>query len=339
MGTTPNELNTWEQVLIELMGIASVSGNEGPVAVALEKVLKREFPDAVLSRQRVADERWNVIIEKGNPQFTLTTHIDVVPGGPSPSYTAERIIGRGACDAKGQIVAQLWGLQRAISQGVKDYRCAYVVGEEVDAIGAREFMHLPKTPYILNGEPTRGRFVSRSWGAMTVELRACGTEAHSSLGTDDSAIHKLVHDLSAVLDDVPDGISINIGTIQGGTAANIQAGEASCSLGVRIRAAAGPALELLKARVSRSEWIEQSPPIEGLELFVPKFERERDVEVRFASDCSVYAEGYDKVLLFGPGDISEAHTEQESIGRAELRDASETICRLILEIQSERAAE
>jgi acetylornithine deacetylase/succinyl-diaminopimelate desuccinylase-like protein len=277
-------------------------------------------------------------MERGTPKFTLTTHTDVVPGGPPPSHTAERIVGRGACDAKGQIVAQLWGLQKAVEKGVKDYRCAYVVGEEVDAIGARELMLLPKTPYILNGEPTRGRFVSRSWGAMSVEITASGTEAHSSLGTEDSAIHKLVEDLSAVLVDVPEGISINVGTIQGGTAANIQAGEASCSLTVRIRAASGPAVELIKTRVRNSEWVEKSPPIEGLELFVPNFERERDVEVRFASDCSVYAEGYDKVLLFGPGDISEAHTEQESIGRAELRDASETICRLIMEIESERLA-
>ncbi len=338
MGTNPNELNAWEQVLVQLMSIPSVSGNEGPVAAALEKVLQREFPDAVVSRQPVTDARWNVIMERGSPRFTLTTHIDVVPGGPPPAYTAERITGRGACDAKGQIVAQLWGLQRAINQGLNDYRCAYVVGEEVDAIGAREFMHLPKTPYILNGEPTRGRFVSRSWGAMTVEIRASGTEAHSSLGTDDSAIHKLIQDLSVVLVDVPEGISINVGTIQGGSAANIQAGEASCSLTVRIRAAAGPALELIRTRVRNSEWIEMSPPIEGLELFVPSFERQRDVEVRFASDCSVYSQGYDKVMLFGPGDISEAHTEHESIGRAELSDASETICRLITEVASEKLA-
>ncbi len=324
----------WEEVLLDLTRIPSVTGNEREVATVLESHLAKNFPDAQLTRQYISDDRWNVIMEKGNPRLTLTSHIDVVPGGPRTSYTAERLFGRGVCDAKGQIVAQLWGLHNAVEEGITDYRCAYVIGEETDAVGARAFMALPKTEYILNGEPTKNRFVSRSWGALEVEVIATGKEAHSSLGTHDSAIHKLMEDLCYLRGDLPAGIDMNVGVIRGGTASNIQAGAASSDLCIRIRGDVAPARELLGRCLRHTQWREKSPPTEGLSLYVPDFVPECDVEVRFASDCSVYAEGYDKVMLFGPGDIANAHTEGEYIERRELRSAALLIAKLVVSIES-----
>jgi acetylornithine deacetylase len=331
-------LNQWEEVLVDLMWVSSVTGQEREVALALEAHLTKNFPDARIFRQHVTDERWNVIMERGNPRLTLTSHIDVVPGGPSPSATEDRLYGRGACDAKGQIVAQLWGLHQAIGEGVTDYRCAYVVGEEVDAAGARALMQLTTTEYLLNGEPTRNRFVSRSWGALEVEIFAKGTEAHSSLGTKDSAIHKLVDDLHNLRQGLPPGIDLNVGRISGGTAPNVQAGAASCEVCIRIRGDAEPARELLRERLRASEWHARCLPTEGLSLFVPEFAPERDVEVRFASDCSVYADGYDKVMLFGPGDIANAHTESEHIERRDLHLAALLIAQLVQSVESRRAS-
>lgn len=325
--------NHWEEVLLDLMRTASVTGDERHVAVSLESHLRRNFPDATIYRQNITEDRWNVVMEKGNPRLTLTSHIDVVPGGPKVSYSHDRLVGRGACDAKGQIVAQLSGLHRAIESGVSDYRCVYVIGEETDAVGARAFMDLPKTPYLLNGEPTRNRFVSRSWGALEVEVRAKGREAHSSLGTHDSAVHKLIEDLYHLRRNLPAGVDMNVGVIGGGTAPNIQAGAASCELCIRIRGDAAPARELLWTRLRNSEWREKSPPTGGLSLFVPDFAPERDVEVRFASDCSVYAQGYEKVMLFGPGDIANAHTETEYIDRRELELAALLIADLVMSIE------
>jgi hypothetical protein len=97
---------------------------------------------------------------------------------------------------------------------------------------------------------------------------------------------------------------------------------------------AAPARELLWTRLRNSEWREKSPPTEGLSLFVPDFAPERDVEVRFASDCSVYAQGYEKVMLFGPGDIANAHTETEYIDRRELELAALLIAELVMSIES-----
>lgn len=324
----------WEEVLLDLTRTASVTGQERAVALVLESHLAKNFPDARITRQYITDDRWNVIMEKGNPRLTLTSHLDVVPGGPETSYSRDRLYGRGACDAKGQIVAQLWGLHNAIEEGVSNYRCAYVVGEETDAVGARAFMNLPKTEYILNGEPTSNRFISRSWGALEVEVSAKGKEAHSALGTHDSGIHKLIEDLYHLRRAAPAGVDLNVGVIRGGTASNIQAGAASCDLCIRVREDAAPAREFLRKFLHNTEWREKSPPTEGLSLFVPDFAPERGVEVRFASDCSIYARGYDKVMLFGPGDIANAHTEGEYIDRKELELASLMITQLIVNLES-----
>lgn len=327
-------LAPWEQVLVDLLAIRSHTGEEREVALALERYLRSYFPEAQLTRQPIDDNRWNIILSKGTPRVTLSTHIDTVPGGPAPSATSDRIFGRGACDAKGQLIAQLWGLSMAIDRGLQSYRCAYVVGEETDAIGARTLVELPTTPYILNGEPTKNRFISRSWGAIDLEIETTGRSAHSSLGTEHSAIHTLVAELSNLLRDQPDGISINVGQIRGGIASNVQAPSASCTACARVRGTRADLENFLAQRLSKAKWTMSDGATFGIELHVPASARGSDVEVRFASDCSVYTRRYERVMLFGPGDIEEAHTENESIGRAELRAAAKTICGLLEELEA-----
>ncbi len=322
-------LHHWEEVLLNLMAIPSVTGNEGQVAEVLENHLRRDFPDAQVWRQPIDRGRWNVIMERGTPVMTLSSHLDVVPGGPSPTWTAETLVGRGACDAKGQIVAQLWGLNLAIARGVSDYRCAFVVGEETDAIGARKLLELPATRYIVNGEPTGNRFVRHSWGSTDVEVAALGESAHSSLGTENSAIHKLIEELHRLLVNQPAGISFNVGVIRGGLAANIQAPIASCDICVRIRDSSDELERIFRDSLHEATWTLKSPLTHGIELYVPEGLEDESIEVRFASDCSLYVKHYERVMLFGPGSIREAHTEHEQLSREELRNAAERICELV----------
>lgn len=326
-------LNHWEMLLMDLMSISSVTGNERGVALALESHLKRNFPDAKVYRQAVSDNRWNVIMEQGAPTLTLSTHIDTVPGGPAPSFDRDNLYGRGACDAKGQIVAQLWGLHQAIQSGVENFRCGYVVGEETDSIGARSLISMTPTSYILNGEPTQNKFVSRSWGGVDIEITARGTNAHSSLGTTDSAIHKLLDDLYSLRQAVPENIDLNIGAIQGGTASNVQAGHARCDICARVRGGTEELEALLSSTIKLSQWRQKSPPMVGLSLFVPSDYQAESLEVKFASDCSFYAQGYTHVMLFGPGTIAAAHTDNESISRAELAKGATIIDHVIRSIE------
>lgn len=271
-------------------------------------------------------------MSRGEPKVTLTSHIDTVPDGPSVAVTPESIIGRGACDAKGQIVAQLWGLWQACQRGLANYRCAYVVGEEVDSVGARAFLDLPTTPYILNGEPTGNLFARRSWGVVDVELETTGRSAHSSLGAEDSAIHALVDDLSSLLRDVPDGMSLNVGTIRGGSAPNVQAAAASCQVCARVRGGIEPLRKLFKERLRRARWRLPDQATLGLELFVPESRCESALEVKFGSDCSIFAQRYERIMLFGPGSIADAHTEDERLSRTELAEAAAVLAGVLKEI-------
>jgi acetylornithine deacetylase len=325
-------LSYWECALLRLLSTPSVTGHEQGVALVLEDLLKARFEGAHVFRQDVGGGRWNIIMERGAPKITVTTHIDTVPGGPTPSFSATEICGRGACDAKGQVIAQLWGLERAIAAGLQAYRCAFVVGEELDAIGARALLDLPSTEYLLNGEPTENRFVRRGWGVHEVEVSAEGISAHSSLGTAHSAVHILVQELSDLLRHQSEDISVNIGTIVGGVAPNIQAPSASCILCARVRQEPDDFEALLNRQLVQCSWKARFPGTRGVELFVPALYTGPDIEVKFASDCSVYTNRYDAVMLFGPGRIEDAHTENESISRLALRDAAHIIGDLLREL-------
>jgi acetylornithine deacetylase len=329
-----SSLNYWEEVLLHLISIPSVTGHEGQVAEALEGHLQHAFPEARVWRQPISERRWNVIMEKGASVLTLSSHMDVVPGGPRPLCTDEFIVGRGACDAKGQIVAQLWGLEMAIGRGVSNYRCAFVVGEEADAIGAQTLLQLPPTRYMLNGEPTGGRFVRHSWGSTDLEISMRGESAHSSLGTENSAIHKLIDELQRLLVSQPAGISFNVGMIRGGLAANIQAPFASCNICVRIRDSSEALEQFLRSTLHEAAWTLKSPLTQGIDLFVPEGLGDESIEVMFASDCSLYVKDYEHVMLFGPGSIREAHTDHESLSRAELRNAAERICEVVCKLEA-----
>ena len=318
-------LSYWESALLGLLAIPSVTGQEQEVATVLEDLLRARFEGARVFRQDVGGGRWNVIMEKGAPKITLTTHIDTVPGGPTPSFSETDIYGRGACDAKGQVIAQLWGLERAIAAGLQEYRCAFVVGEELDAIGARALLDLPPTEYLLNGEPTENRFVRRGWGVHEVEVSAEGISAHSSLGTAHSAVHLLVRELGELLRHETEGISINIGTIAGGLAPNVQAPSASCIMCARVRGEPDDFEALLRRHLVGCSWKARFPGTGGVELFVPAVHTGPDIEVKFASDCSVYTQRYRSVMLFGPGRIEDAHTDNESISRLALHEAAHMI--------------
>jgi acetylornithine deacetylase len=320
----------WCEILESFIRIPSTTGHEHEAAFFLQALLKERFLDAETSLIPIEGERCNVRCIKGSPSLTLTSHFDTVPGDVAVQRDEFRIVGRGACDAKGQIIAQLWGLSLAIEQGLSDYCCHFVVGEETDGVGARTLVsNNPKTPYILNGEPTGNRFVSKCWGAADVLLRATGTARHSSLGTEHSAVHALVRDLHRLIAaDIPT-VSINVGRINGGTAANVQAESASALLCVRMSDNAESALEILHTIVRECEVVIPAAPLIPITLFVPGSDASTSIETKFSSDCSVYAGSFDKVMLFGPGDIQYAHTSYEFISVSELEAAAKRIASLL----------
>src|SRR5271156_5624243 len=249
-----------------LVDIESTTYNEGAVGAYLDSFLReRGFAVertavAQPKTSRYTGERFNVYAGNGErPDVVLSTHMDTVPPFFPSSEDDLFLYGRGSCDAKGIIAAQLAAVERLREAGVAA-ALLFVVGEERDSAGAREANLHPKgSRFLINGEPTDNRLALASKGALRAEVRAHGTMAHSAypeLG--DSAVHKLVRALDRLLDlELPqvEGIgssTLNIGNIEGGRAPNVIADAASAAVLVR---RGGPSQETRQA-------IEQA--VEGL---------------------------------------------------------------------------
>jgi acetylornithine deacetylase len=159
--------------------------------------------------------------------------MDTVPPFIPSSEDAGRIYGRGSCDAKGIIAAQIAAAERLRQQGIY-VGLLFVVGEERDSLGAKVANEYaasqsgPHCKYLINGEPTENRIALASKGTLRVEVTASGRMAHSAypeLG--DSAIDKLLEALTrlramALPSDPEIGpCTLNIGLIEGGRAPNV----------------------------------------------------------------------------------------------------------------------
>jgi acetylornithine deacetylase len=312
-----------------LVDIESLTYNEGPVGGYLDALLQeRGFAVertevAQPPNSRYSGPRFNLYASYGErPDVVLSTHMDTVPPFIPSREDDLFLYGRGACDAKGIMAAQLAAVERLREAGVAA-ALLFVVGEERDSAGAREANLHPKgSRFLINGEPTDNRLALASKGALRAEVRAHGTMAHSAypeLG--DSAVHKLVRALERVLDlELPhvDGIgssTLNVGIIEGGRAPNVIADAASAAVLVRL---VGPSQETRKA-------IEQA--VAGLAeveftLEIP-FMRMRQVEgldtmvAAFTTDVPALT-NWGEPLLLGPGSIHVAHTPFEKIAKKEL---------------------
>src|SRR5688572_24090989 len=119
------------EMLKEFVAIPSPTNSETVFTSHLHDFLREQFDPDHLELQEVAPGRSNLIMVTGNPELMFTSHIDTVPTAIPPRIEDGVLYGTGACDAKGQIAAQLGAIQLARAQGLTDYGCFYVVGEEV----------------------------------------------------------------------------------------------------------------------------------------------------------------------------------------------------------------
>jgi acetylornithine deacetylase len=272
-------------------------------------------------------ERFNVYaaLPGITADVVLSTHMDTVPPFFASSEDDEFLYGRGSCDAKGIIAAQVAAADRLRDAGVK-VGLLFLVGEERDSAGAAVANLSPRgSKFLINGEPTDNRLALASKGALRVELRAKGRMAHSAypeLG--ESAIDKLIsalHDIMAMPLPVEPDIgpsTLNIGLIEGGRAPNVIADKAEAHLLIRL---VGPADEIKRSIVAA---VGNRADVDfSLEL---PFVRMRKVGnlptmvAKFTTDIpSLTAWG--EPFLLGPGSIHVAHTPDEKIAKKELLEA------------------
>jgi len=319
----------------ELIDIPSVTGDEFQVGTSLAELLNRRGYQVEL--QEIENDRANVIATTGGrPKVVLSTHMDTVPPYIEAGEDEEFIYGRGACDAKGIIAAQIAAAEKLRAEGVNEVGLLFTVDEEVTSAGAKALNEHPTAAacrYLINGEPTDNRLAIGTKGSLQVTIKTGGRAAHSAYPEQgDSAILKLLNVLDDVrrivwpADDAFGETTCNIGVISGGTRANVIPNAAQTTLQIRLAAGARAAKDLLESAVNgraRLEYTSVHDPIRLLAL--DGFE---STIVRFTTDIP-YLSNWGMPLLIGPGSILDAHTEHERVAKSELLKAVEIYRELV----------
>ena len=307
----------------ELIDIDSTTGREQEAGTWLAARL--ETLGYRVDRQPVAGGRFNVFARLDEPVVVLSTHFDCVP----PFFPSEvrngTLFGRGSCDAKGILAAQLSAAERMRARGERRVGMLFVVGEERGSDGAVVANATPAgSSFLINGEPTDNRLGTATRGNLRLKLTARGRAAHSAAPEQgESAIDKLLDALIRMRElrwprDAELGDTFySIGLIEGGVAPNVISPSASAEVMFRI---VGPADDVL----SVARGLEPAVAIDEV-LRVPMVRLHTvpgmpAAVFPFTTDVPLL-DRWGTPLLYGPGSFLVAHTATEHLAIAELEAA------------------
>jgi acetylornithine deacetylase len=321
-----------------LIDIDSTTGREGEAARALATYLRgRGY--SVLEQPVIAD-RINVIAAVGEPALVFSTHIDCVPPFFPSRLEGGLLYGRGACDAKGIVAAQVAAAERLRASGENSVGLLFVAGEERGSEGAAAANRIAsQSRYLIDGEPTDNRLGAATRGVLRVRLRTAGIAAHSgypSLGR--SAIEALLDVLISLRtapwpeDPLLGRTHYTVGLIGGGVAPNVIPAEAGAEVLFRTVGDHDAVRDVLGSTVGGRAQVEEVLEVPPVHL-----------ETRDGFESAVFAYTTDipllgnwgTPLLLGPGSIHVAHTDQEHVGVDELLEAVNLYERLALELLAE----
>ena len=328
----------------QLVDIESITGNEAAVGNYLYGELCRLGYQT--KKMPVENDRFNLYAtsaENPHPAMVFSTHMDTVPPFISSSEDAGRIYGRGSCDAKGIIAAQIAAAERLRRQHIH-VGLLFVVGEERDSLGAQVANEhaasgeISGCRFLVNGEPTENRLALASKGTLRVEVTATGRMAHSAypeLG--DSAIDKLIPALTRLrampLPSDPEigPCTLNIGLIEGGRAPNVIPDYAHAGLLYRL---VGPSDNLRRQILAAAgDQVQVTFPLELPFLRLRTVAGLPTMIAAFTTDIPKLTH-WGEPLLLGPGSIHVAHTDGEYIEKQQLAESIDLYCKIAKQLLS-----
>ncbi len=252
-----------------------------------------DFPGTEAPRE----EAWGLVGTtpgEGSPALVLNGHVDVVPVGDRWSWGHDpfaaaidggRLHGRGACDMKAGVAANLAVARALHRSGVRtEGRLALhsVVGEEDGGLGAFATLRRGHTgDSVVITEPTGGRLLTANAGALTFRLEVPGRATHGSTRLEGQSavesfmvVHAAIRELesarNATADPLFDGnplpYAITIGTVQAGDWASsvpdllVAEGRLGVALGESTRAAAAEFERAVAEVAATDPWLSEHPP-------------------------------------------------------------------------------
>ncbi len=294
------------------------------------------------------------------PTLAFQAHMDTVGTSGmtiepfEPQIRDGRLYGRGAADTKGPMAAMLCALE---ALGKRDLPLNLMfIGTCAEETGCEGVRHLDLSPWPINGivvgEPTGNQPIYGHKSHVSVELVCKGTAAHGSTPT---AGDNAIYHMSDVIDYLrriviprlqaeslaPFGpATLSVGVIRGGSRSNIVPDSCRAHLDMRLlpdmdidgelhrllaelQEKVTPKVAIKRTHVSPGLF---TPPesnlVKALCLAMERYGKHPEPgTVNYCTDAGILAsQGYPAVI-FGPGDILNAHGPVEFIALEELREA------------------
>lgn len=289
-------------------------------------------------------------------RILLAPHLDTV-GLPAldtllqPRVHQGRLHGRGACDTKGCVAAMFSAVCAVARSGRRPAETEILflglMDEENGQMGSRHYArHGEPGDLAVVGEPTRLEVVTAHKGDVWLELKTRGRSAHGATPHLGRNAVRLMAQVVEVLETtyaaqlkqrshpLLGSPTINVGSIRGGTQPNIVPeecviaidrrtlpGESEATVRREIRAvlkAAGVAATFENLRLAPCPSLETDPDHPQVQALCQAAGRRRTVGVHYFCDAAPLSEGGTPSVVFGPGDIRQAHTRDEWISLASL---------------------
>ncbi|MCE7032829.1 acetylornithine deacetylase [Lysobacter sp. GX 14042] len=327
--------------------------------------LRAQLPGFRIEVTDHGDGAVSLLAVRGNPRRVFNVHLDTVPD--SPAWTADphrlrvaggRATGLGACDIKGAAA----GLLAAAARTTGDAAFLFSTDEEAnDARCIRAFLagdHGFDEAII--AEPTACEAVLAHRGISSVLMRFTGNAGHAS-GADAmraSALHQAMRWGSRALDLVEGeaqqrfgglaGLRFNIGRVEGGIKANMIAPDAEVRFGFRplpsmsVDGLHGRLRGLAPdAAVGHYEETFRGPPLPAGDVADAEARRlqARDLAdelglpvgnaVDFWTEASLFSAAGLTALVYGPGDIAQAHAADEWVELDQLQRYAESVAGIL----------
>ena len=290
--------------------------------------------------QEVFPERANVLARlipsgRTRQRILLAPHLDTV-GGESPAMFRSRekpgrLYGRGACDTKGSVAAMMVAVvELARSSGrpkQTEIVFAGLADEENGQGGSRALVAKGfKADLAIVGEPTLLQAVTAHKGDLWLETTyaaALRRRRHPLLGHPTVSVGAIAGGTQPNI--VPDRcrISIDRRTIPGETEASVRREIKSLLHSHAVKA------ELLNIRNAPCPALETKLKLPLVHRFLASIGQRRAVGAHYFCDAAVLAQGGIPSVVFGPGDIAQAHTADEWISLRQLEQGSRMLFRFL----------
>ncbi|MBN6151249.1 acetylornithine deacetylase [Xanthomonas sp. AmX2] len=279
----------------------------------------------------------------------------------------DRVIGLGVCDIKGAAAALVAAANAgdgdaaflfSTDEEANDPRCiAAFLAAHPAVPGSRS--PVPAYEAVLVAEPTMSEAVLAHRGISSVLMRFAGRAGHASGRQDPaaSALHQAMRWGSRALDHVESlaharfggltGLRFNIGRVEGGIKANMIAPQAELRFGFRplpsmdVDALLATFAGFAEPAAAHFEETFRGPSLPSGDIAQAEDKRlaARDVAdalelpignaVDFWTEASLFSAGGYTALVYGPGDIAQAHTADEWVSLQQLQRYAESVHRII----------